>query len=165
MSFHIASQTIDVPALGLTITFGTDPADTSKVTCDIASSGHTDLNEDGQVDGETSPPHHLALCFNRGGNLLYKRVTDPEGEGTHEEVAIKPIADVSDPRPTPTVVNTVSTITKPEPVEEEAHVDGEGKPAPTSGLDASKPADDTPPDAYVPGSDTKPVQPFSTSGF
>lgn len=140
MSFHIASQSVDVPSLGLTITFGTDPADTSKVSCTIASSGHVDLDEDGHPDGERGPAHTLVLCFNRGGQMLYKRITDPEGEGTHEEIAVKPIADVSDPRPAPSAVNTVSTITKP--VEESADAESTGQPEPvrpasTGGYDAS----------------------------
>lgn len=128
MSFHIASQSVSVPALGLTINFHADAADTSKVLCEIVSSGHVDLDEDGKYDGEPGPAHTLTLCFNRGGQMLYKRITDPEGEGTHEVIAPRPIADVSDPRPAPQVVNTVETISKPVP-EEPAHVDGEGEPA------------------------------------
>lgn len=128
MSFHIASQSISVPALGLIINFHADAADTSKVLCEIVSSGHVDLDEDGKYDGEPGPAHTLTLCFNRGGQMLYKRITDPEGEGTHEVIAPRPIADVSDPRPAPQVVNTVETISRPVP-KEPAHADGEGEPA------------------------------------
>jgi len=124
MSFHIASQSIQVPRLGLSINFSSDPADTSKVLCEIVSTGLMDLDEDGRPDGEPGPAHTLTMAFNRGGQMLYKRIEDPEGAGTHEEIALKPIADVSDPRPAPAAVNTVNTFTKPEPVEETAHVDG-----------------------------------------
>lgn len=110
MSFHIASQSVANPRLGLTINFKQNDSDTSKVLLEIVSSGVTDLDEDGNPDAEERPAHTLTLCFNRGGLLLWQKVTDPEGNDHHQAV---PLSQIRDPSGAEGTVNTTHTLANP----------------------------------------------------